>query len=171
MVKFILTISILSIFVGVVRGANKPSEVDLFIKNHPHGLAIAGTAEGSKSWKSLIKLYTVSGDERLLGLALKSPSGVSNQAAEKSMHLVEILKKRPDDFIRDSKKFVKKNSCIFRYIIPRTQFIHFDEIKGILSRAKKNRDVDVFSQEARLYYEAVKAGKPLDPSLACPDKL
>lgn len=169
MVKLFLLF--LMIYVGN-NGAANLTELDLFLKNHSKGIGLAGTALGDKNWKNLLNLYNQSGDHRLLGLALNSPNGEGNQAAEKSKYVMEIFKQRPIDFISGLKKFKIKNSCIFRYIIPRTQFIPFSEVKSVLKNIKtKIPEIDTFLQDAEAYYLAVEKGKPIKESESCPDKL
>ena len=146
MIKYSLSLTVLVFSLALFAQSD-------FIKLHPKGMPGFKTSEGKQEWVNLIAEFKKTGEIKLISLALDSPREEGLLHAEKSLALFDMLKARPNDFMKANEKEMKNFSCLFHYLIPDTQFIPFSDLDEIMATKK---DPNPFREKAKLYFKNIK---------------
>ncbi len=138
-----------------------------FFTDHQKGLPLIHNAQGKKTWDDLVTEFKKTGDSRLISLVLGSQPEAGIYHAEKAIHLFDMLKARPVDFMKSEEVKAINYACVFYYLIPPTRFIPFGDVEDAMSAKVSGKDdqkVSQFRLEAKKYHKKLSDPKVEVPS-------
>jgi hypothetical protein len=142
------------------------SEAD-FMKQYPQ-IPPKSTDEGRRAWDQLIKYFETSKNPKLVELALNAKVIGQKSAIENAIATYDLFIIDPNAFITGAKKIDQTYNCLFPTLIPRTQYIPFENIQKRIKKVKNpSKDLIYFTQRANIYYKFIQDKKLIDDDYQC----
>lgn len=139
-----------------------------FITQNSKGLNPKTRDEGRRKWDKLLDLYKKTGRTELVKTALLTKPNAQLQAVEKALVFYDMLFARPSEFITAAKTHDPDLTCFFEILIPRTQFIPFEDIKNkVAAISPRTSAVEDWSKRSADYFKRISEGKPTDDLPKC----
>jgi hypothetical protein len=124
----------------------------------PAYLTRIGSAKGGQEWFKHLDQFKKTKNPKLVTHALKLQPLDQNEAAQRAIKYYDMLMISPKSFIQGAAKFDPSFNCLFKYIIPRTQFIKYKDLK-INKINIKSKLAQSFKDAANLYYKYITGPK------------
>lgn len=129
------------------------------------------TDEGRRAWDELVKYFKSSHNPKLVELALGAQVIGQKSAIENSIPTYDLLIEDPNSFATGAKAFDPSFNCVLNILIPRTQYIPFENIQNrIRTVKKKNKALSEFTRRATKYYRFIEKQVLVDDDFKCKRK-
>jgi|GEM_PF-3585971 len=173
---------LLSAFLGGLINAElkAQTQVDILTKyNSMNPIVARWGLEVNQDWDKLLDIVLKSDakmDEQNVkqayNIILGAKIGKGQETATYIFDLYKIFKDKPEQLIKHSNRFFAGiNQCLIYWLIPKTQFIEYeefkDDMKKALARDTQNKMLVRFDKDAAQYFKMLKSGKDIPVLKKC----
>jgi hypothetical protein len=153
----ILHFGVVCALITIARAASNESKS--FLKDYSNGLGAHTSIEGRRQWDKLTELFLKESNPELIALSLRTKPISQKDAIQRAMVHWELIRKRPKSYITGVYQFDKSFNCILPILVPRTQFIKFDDISSYASKIKnKQKEHRLFITRSAKYFKELTNG-------------
>lgn len=150
---------------------NFPAWADLnsdFLIQNSKGLNPKTRDESRRQWDKVLQLYKETGNPELVKISLLTKPVGQLPLVVRALVFYDLLMLRPADFISAAKKFDPQFTCFFEILIPRTQFMPFEDIKKKVDAINPaTAVVEEWKKGSEDYFKRITEGKPTDDLPKC----
>jgi hypothetical protein len=143
-------------------------ETSEFLIQNSKGLNPKTRDEGRRKWDKVLELYKKSGNPELIKIALITRPVAQLQLVERALVFYDLLMLRPSEFISAAKTIDPQLTCFFEILIPRTQFMPFEDLKKKVDTIRPvTAAVEDWKKRSQEYFNRISNGKPTDDLPKC----